>query len=766
MNRVFITVLSLSISGSMMALILFAGKPLLKYRVSKAFAYYIWLLVLLRLVIPISTPINVVDTLFHIQQSNTETVEQTDAPTETEQTGGPQSGNSLNTRTASPEMPKNETADVQASAGTRHSHPIWNLMKNSFPWLWLFGFIIRFGWFMTAYACFSRRIRCSCAAPHPDDLKVFGQMTRDHRVRLACSSYVATPVLIGLIRPIIILPQFAYVHNAMDSELRNILRHELTHYHRKDILYKWLVMAITSLHWFNPLMPLICREVGKACELSCDEVVISRMSAGEKRQYGNTLLTFSAAKKLPAGILATTLSEGKAELKERLMSIMNYKKQSTRVLILTLMLTVLLTGCAVGLGAPKGASGTSAPASGTHSSLSRQPGNSDFLNDDDSSTQQSVFSQIAVQLDTEVPLMLPTGIPVAENHFLTATTVSQAEDYKVNFYETQQAVEINSQAASGGTLIASLEGTDYQDAESARESISAGYETVDFSSVNSNTIVDLGHQIKAEADVGLGHQILTWNEGPWCLHVDSPSDSTNQEQKYPDRKPLAEDVVAYLEDNTLPIPQEIGVVSMNIWNWDHDTVIEWQNQKTVYQITSQDPITALKIAVKIQTVEQKTQEYPDTKSISLTSEGVQYSEDFALFNKASLPFLTYVPQTDWTAEQTDNGVTITHKEDGLIKVLFLKSGIDQREAEKEFDDLLGGVSKYEKREDLPKWATSSYYLWHGSMTWAVLGLHSGQYFYIYTTHSDDIEGDLPLMQSIFNEWIWKDTHEALNYPLN
>ena len=568
----------------------------------------------------------------------------------------------------------------------------------------------------------------------------------------------------------------AYAHNAIDSELRNILRHELTHYQRKDILYKWLVVVVTSLHWFNPLMLLIRREIGKACELSCDETVIRKMSASEKKQYGNTLLAFSATKKFPADILATTLREGKAKLKERLISIMNYKKKSTWVIVLTLMLTVLLTGCAVGLEASKGASSTSAPASGAQSSSSSQLGNSDSLNDDGSSTQQLVFSQIAAQLDTEVPLMLPTGIPVAENRFLTATTVSQAADYKVNFYETDQAAEINSQAASEGTFLASLEGTDYQDAESARESVSTtgyGYE-VDLSSVDSNAIVDLGHSIKAVADAGAGHQMLTWNEGRWCLCVDSPSDSTYQEQEYPDRKRLAEDVVAYLEDNTLPVPQEIGVISINIWNWNHDTIVEWQNQQTVYQITIQDPLTALKIAVEMQAVEQKTQEYPDTKSISLTSEGVPYSENFALLNQSSLPFLTYIPQTDWTAEQRDNGVTITHKEDGFIRISFLKNGTDQREAEKEFNELLGDVSKYQKKEDLPKWATSSYYLWqspdaagkNGSMTWAVLGLHSGQYFYIYTTHSDEIEGDLPAMQSIFNEWLWKDTHEALNYSLN
>ena len=52
------------------------------------------------------------------------------------------------------------------------------------------------------------------------------------------------------------------------------------------------------------------------------------------------------------------------------------------------------------------------------------------------------------------------------------------------------------------------------------------------------------------------------------------------------------------------------------------------------------------------------------------------------------------------------------------------------------------------------------------MTWAVLGLQSERYFYIYTTHSDDMEGDLPLMQSILKEWRWRDTKGALNYSLN
>jgi len=170
------------------------------------------------------------------------------------------------------------------------------------------------------------------------------------RVRMAYSSYVATPMFVGILRPVIVLPQFAYVRNGMDKELTNILCHELTHYRRKDVLYKWLVVAVTSLHWFNPLMLWIRKEISRACELSCDEAVISGMSASEKQFYGNTLLTLSANKKLLAGILSTTLCEEKNELKERLISIMKYKKKSAWAIALTFFMALLLAGCGATLG--------------------------------------------------------------------------------------------------------------------------------------------------------------------------------------------------------------------------------------------------------------------------------------------------------------------------------------------------------------------------------------------------------------------------------
>ena len=68
MSDVLISVLSLSLSGSVMALILLALKPLLTKKLPKAFWYYVWLLVLLRLVVPVTLPVNVMDSLFRSRQ--------------------------------------------------------------------------------------------------------------------------------------------------------------------------------------------------------------------------------------------------------------------------------------------------------------------------------------------------------------------------------------------------------------------------------------------------------------------------------------------------------------------------------------------------------------------------------------------------------------------------------------------------------------------------------------------------------------------------
>lgn len=229
---------------------------------------------------------------------------------------------------------------------------------------------------------------------------------------------------------------------------------------------------------------------------------------------------------------------------------------------------------------------------------------SETTGDTSPQTQQEALKQVKAALNTKVPLMLPTGLPLENGHYLTATTVSQAQDYKVNLYEVKQPVAINSKAVSQGTLIATVEGTEYQDASAAKDNM-LPYRKVDISGVPSDYQMNLGHNIKAEETAGAGHQWLYWNEGRWFLRLDSPTDPAFKNKKYPNRDQLAKDVVAYLDNYMLPVPQQIGVIYIMDWvgnqkQIDSTTAIQLQKGQTVYQITCTDPMAALKVAVAME----------------------------------------------------------------------------------------------------------------------------------------------------------------------
>lgn len=212
-----------------------------------------------------------------------------------------------------------------------------------------------------------------------------------------------------------------------------------------------------------------------------------------------------------------------------------------------------------------------------------------------SKTQKDVLNKLSSVLNTSVTIMLPTDVPVDNGEYLTATTVSEKWYYKVNFYQNIQPEDIDSETASKGNPILTVEGTEYKDAASAKEAIN-GYSQVATSKYPDMNI-DLGHNIKALVDAGMGHGYLTWNEGRWCIRLDSPNDPAYKNKKYPDSKKLAEEIVEYLNNYMLPAPEKIGVISVNNWYNSNGTTIEWQYNQMVYKVWSQDPMTALKAAV-------------------------------------------------------------------------------------------------------------------------------------------------------------------------
>ena len=69
-----------------------------------------------------------------------------------------------------------------------------------------------------------------------------------------------------------------------------VFLHEATHIRRRDALYKWTVEIAVCVHWFNPVVRLLRKEIARACELSCDEAVLAGQDKAGRIAYGHTLL--------------------------------------------------------------------------------------------------------------------------------------------------------------------------------------------------------------------------------------------------------------------------------------------------------------------------------------------------------------------------------------------------------------------------------------------------------------------------------------------
>ncbi|MBR1456358.1 MAG: right-handed parallel beta-helix repeat-containing protein, partial [Oscillospiraceae bacterium] len=222
--------------------------------------------------------------------------------------------------------------------------------------LWAVGMLISACYFVFGYLRFRAGLRRTLRAPLPSDLAVFERLAGRSRLQLWRSGAVSTPMLVGLVRPVLLLPDRAY----SEAMLRGILRHELTHYRRGDIAFKWFAVLVTVIHWFNPITRLFRTELDRACELACDEKLLREMDAGEKQLYGELLLKLAADRVLPRSVVATSFAVEKRNLKERLVQIMTYKKTGRAGFALMLAAILLLTGCAGALGPGSGAQ-TAAP---------------------------------------------------------------------------------------------------------------------------------------------------------------------------------------------------------------------------------------------------------------------------------------------------------------------------------------------------------------------------------------------------------------------
>ena len=290
---------ALSLGGGLVGLVLMAAGLLTRSRYAARWRCWGWLLLCLRLAIPLPFSFPNVQVRAPIQISSPSLERPSELPFTT--------GRPFQNAVQSPVSPIS-SSDGESTSPSISSSPNSSAPQDSKPTVyfsqiltgvWLLGVAAILTWNLTGHWRLKRFLK-RWASPVQDFQLVplynamGDELGLDRRPRLMTCPGLAAPMLAGLFHPMLLLPE----QPLSPKELEYALLHELTHYRRRDIWLKALSLWVRAVHWFNPLIWLMDRAIERDTELSCDEAVLRRLPPEEHAAYGKTIL--SAVERLKA----------------------------------------------------------------------------------------------------------------------------------------------------------------------------------------------------------------------------------------------------------------------------------------------------------------------------------------------------------------------------------------------------------------------------------------------------------------------------------
>lgn len=165
-----------------------------------------------------------------------------------------------------------------------------------------------------------------------------------HKLPLQSMAGIYSPALTVGLKPMILLP--ANITDTLtDAQLACALRHELTHYRRRDHLLMLLLRLLTCVYWFNPIVWLMKRELMKDMETACDSAVTARLNGAERREYAMTLFALFSQPCRANSVLGMALSSAEKDAERRVRGVFGAHRSKAPVKILAALLSALLLAC-------------------------------------------------------------------------------------------------------------------------------------------------------------------------------------------------------------------------------------------------------------------------------------------------------------------------------------------------------------------------------------------------------------------------------------
>lgn len=323
-GELFKALLITSLAGSALAVVISLLRPITKKLFGYSWHYYIWLCVLFVMLMPVRFNVNPMPA----PNIATQTI-QTQQEAVSEQ----------------PETTENivQTAPAQKPQLLQKATVIWDRIiynrMNILACVWLIGAMALMLLNVLRYIRLNIKISKNSEVISCPETRAY----TDRKINVRVWENIASPFMTGIFRPTLILPKT----ELSGEQLDNILRHEMTHFKRYDILYKWFAEFVKCVHWFNPISWYVSKQIAAECEISCDMAVTKNMSGSEEMSYVSTILSLLSTGKSKQLPLTTQMASSKKILKRRFIMIKNKKTTSRFMSVLSAVIAVIMLSTTV-----------------------------------------------------------------------------------------------------------------------------------------------------------------------------------------------------------------------------------------------------------------------------------------------------------------------------------------------------------------------------------------------------------------------------------
>lgn len=298
-----------SVNLSIIAVLVMVLSPILSHRYSAVCRYYLWLIVIAAFLIPFRLQLYIPRAIQLILPDGAKKI-----------------------------FSYAKVNGIPAYAGTVLN---WHILAVV---LWITGILSIWSWYIFHHLRFLSAVKRWSEKVSMDRMIYFqevkNEMNVERRIEIFCCACIRTPMMIGFVNPIILIPNI----DLTKDEFSLIIRHELIHYRRKDLFLKILSMLALTIHWFNPVVYFIVRHIQNLCEISCDEEVLKGSDSKIRADYGKMIIEVIRKGQFYQTAISASFCDRVDNIKKRIYAIMDTKIKHFSFLILIVTVVIVFLG--------------------------------------------------------------------------------------------------------------------------------------------------------------------------------------------------------------------------------------------------------------------------------------------------------------------------------------------------------------------------------------------------------------------------------------